>query len=174
MIQPAKPHSIQGPLSEDSNKITKDSSQGNESTSARTSPILSQNHNNNNSPYKISTSDKNFSKHEHILVAFWNVNDIQNLFNIDTDTQIKFLHAYVLCFSETWCCNDINILPLFLNKENLNVIYNPATNGKSKHHPSAGLAVFIKKKSNVINFCIRGEWPNPGPSPKASSFLCSA
>lgn len=66
---------------------------------------------------KLSTSYDKTMKNIHLQRVFWNVNRLNNLYNVDVETESKILEGDIMSLCETWYYrNTSSTLPSFLDK----------------------------------------------------------
>lgn len=91
-----------------------------------------------------------FSNTDGISIIFWNVNGINNLFNIENEMETLILTGDIICLSETWHTNESLNLPKFLR--GFGPIYQSlAEKDKTRGRGSGGLIILIRNNDKYIS-----------------------
>lgn len=81
---------------------------------------------------------------DHLVVLFWNINCYQNIFKMEKEIQKKN------CYKETFSA--LMNTTLLFSVQKYSIICSNAERQCSKVSASAGLAVFIKTRGNIIKY----------------------
>lgn len=84
-----------------------------------------------------------------LCLIFWNVNGLNNLYNLDADDKVKILNGDIICLRETWNSNELGNLPDFLIDFKKQIIQSKAVKEKDRGRTSGGLVILIKDNLNI-------------------------